>query len=99
MILSVINSFKVAEHCFGSLWLYMSFAKSWQEKRCSSQAITWQVENVLMKNFDWQVKFDVFVVSKATWMIEYNLKISLSLSLHKIRALDFPIDLHKAYYN
>ena len=32
-----------------------------------------------MKNLDWQVKFDVFVVSMATWTIEYNIKISLSL--------------------
>ena len=32
-----------------------------------------------MKYFDWQVKFDVFVVSMATWTIEYNIKISLSL--------------------
>ena len=31
---------------------YMSFAKLWQEKGCSSQAETWQVENILMKNFD-----------------------------------------------
>ena len=31
---------------------YMSFAKSWQEKGCSSQAETWQVENILMKDFD-----------------------------------------------
>ena len=45
---------------------YMSFAKSWQEKGCSSQAETWQVENILMKNFDLQVKFDIFVVSMAT---------------------------------
>ena len=30
----------------------MSFAKSWQEKGCSSQAETWQVENILMKDFD-----------------------------------------------
>ena len=77
----------------------MSFAKSWQEKGCSSQAETWQVKNILMKDFDWQVKFDVFVVSMATWTIEYNLKISLLLSLHKIRSLDFPINLHTAYYN
>ena len=35
----------------------------------------------------------------ATWTIEYNLKISLSLSLHKICSLDFPINLHTAYYN
>ena len=94
------NAVKVATHSFGSLWVYsMSFAKSWQEKGCSSQAETWQVKNTLMKNFDWQVKFDVFVVSMATWTIEYNLKISLLLSLHKIRSLDFPINLHTAYYN
>ena len=44
----------------------MSFAKSWQEKGYSSQAETWQVKNILMKDFDRQVKFDVFVVSMAT---------------------------------
>ena len=71
---------------------YRSFAKSWQEKGCSSQAETWQVKNILMKDFDWQVKFDVFVVSMATWTIEYNLKISLLLSLHKICPIDFPIN-------
>ena len=78
---------------------YMSFAKLWQEKGCSSQAETWQVENILMKDFDWQVKFDIFVVSMATWTIEYYLKISLLLSLQKIHSLDFPINLHTAYYN
>ena len=31
---------------------YMSFAKSWQEKGCSSQAETWQVKNILIKDFD-----------------------------------------------
>ena len=32
---------------------YMSFAKSWQEKGCSLQAETWQVnQNILMKDFD-----------------------------------------------
>ena len=31
---------------------YMSFAKLWQEKGCSSQAETWQVENILMNDFD-----------------------------------------------
>ena len=66
---------------------------------CSSQAETWQVKNILMKDFDWQVKFDVFVVSMATWTIEYNLKISLLLSLHKNRSLHFPINLRTAYYN
>ena len=45
---------------------YTSFGKLWQEKGCSSQAETWQVENILMKDFDSQVKFDIFVVSMAT---------------------------------
>ena len=45
---------------------YMSFANLWQEKGCSSQAETWQIENILMKDFDSQVKFDIFVVSMAT---------------------------------
>ena len=49
-----------------------------------------------MKDFDWQLKCDVFVVSVAT-CIEYNLKIALLLSLHKIRPLDFPKNLHTAY--
>ena len=78
---------------------YMSFAKSWQEKGCSSQAKTWQVNNILIRDFDWQVKCNVFVVSMAKWAIEYNLKISLLLSLRKISSLDFPINLHTAYYN
>ena len=45
---------------FGVRWLntvlavseYMSFGKSLQEKGCGSQAETWQVKNVLMKDFD-----------------------------------------------
>ena len=37
---------KVAEHCFGSLLVYMSFAKSWQEKGCGLKAETWQVKNI-----------------------------------------------------
>ena len=52
---------------------------------------------MLMKDFDWQVKCDVFVVSMATATIDHNLKISLLLSLHKIRSLDFPINLQAAY--
>ena len=31
---------------------HMSFAKSWHEKGCSSQAETWQVKTILMKDFD-----------------------------------------------
>ena len=44
----------------------ISFAKSWQEKGSSSQAETWQVKNILIKDFDRRLKFDVFVVSMAT---------------------------------
>ena len=76
----------------------MSFAKSCQKKGCSSQDKTWQVNNKLMKDFDWQVKSDVFVVFM-NMNDEYNLKISLLLSLPKIRSLDFPINLRNAYYN
>ena len=50
-----------------------------------------------MKDFDWQVKFDVFEGSMAT--IENNLKISRLLRLHKMCSLDIPITLHTAYYN
>ena len=45
---------------------YMSFAKSWLEKGCGSQAETWQLKNILMKDFDRQAQYDVFVVSMAT---------------------------------
>ena len=31
---------------------YMPFAKSWQENGCYSQAETWQVKSVLIKDFD-----------------------------------------------
>ena len=92
------EAIKVAEHSFGS-FEYMSFAKSWQEKGCCSQAETWQVKNILMNDFSWKVEFDVFVVSMATWTIENNLKTSLLLSLHQIRSLDFPFNLQTAYYN
>ena len=85
-------NFKVAEHSFGSLWVYVIY-----QIIASSQAETWQVKNILMKDFDRQVECDVFVVFMATWTIEHNLKISLLLSLHKIRSLDFPINLQAAY--
>ena len=90
--------FKVAEHSFGSLWVYV-ICQIIAKERSSSQAENWQVKNILMKHFNWQVKFGVFAVSMATWMIEYNLKISLLFSLHKIRSLDFPVNLHSAYCN
>ena len=89
-------SLKVSEHSFGSLWVYF-ICQIMARERLQLTAETWQVKNILMKDFDWQVKCDVFVVSMATWTIEYNLKISLLLSLHKIHSLDFPINLHTAY--
>ena len=77
---------------------YMSFAnKLWQGKGCSSQAGKWKT--TLKKDFDWQEKCAVFVVSMAIWTIDYCLEISLLLILHKIRSLYFPINLHIAYCN
>ena len=35
-----------------AVYEYVSFAKSWQEKGSSSQAETWQLKNILMKDFD-----------------------------------------------
>ena len=52
-----------------------------------------------MNDFDWQVKLNVFVVSRATWTIEYNLKIFLLRSFHKIPSLDFPLNLHTTIVN
>ena len=40
-------NFKVAEHSFGSLLVYV-ICQIMQEKGCSSQAETWQVKNTLM---------------------------------------------------
>ena len=48
---SFLNNLKVAEHSFDSLGVYV-ICQSWQEKGCSSQAETWQVKNILMKDFD-----------------------------------------------
>ena len=94
---------KVAEHSFGSLWVYvicqMMAREGLQLTSWNKWKIYWQVKNILMKDFDWQVKCDFFVVSMATWTIEYKLKISLLLSLQKNHSLHFPINLHTAYYN
>ena len=89
---------KVAEHSFGSLWVHV-ICQIMAIERLQLTNETWQVKNILMKGFDWQVKCDVFLVSMETWTIEYSLKISVSLSLHKILPLDFPINLHTAYCN
>ena len=65
--------FKVAEHSFGSLWLYF-FCQIMARESCSSQAESYKLfKNILMK--DWQVKFDLSIVSMTAWTIEYNLKI------------------------
>ena len=45
------TAFKVAEHSF-AVSEYMSFAKLWQETGCCSQAETWKVGNILMKDFE-----------------------------------------------
>ena len=71
--LTFFRTFKVAERSL-AVCEYMEFAKSWQEKSCGSQDDTWEVKNILMKDFDWRVKCDVVFVSMATWTIEYNLK-------------------------
>ena len=65
--------FKVAEHSFGSLWVYF-FYQIMARESCSSQAESYKLfKNILMK--DWLVKFELSVVSMTAWMIEYNLKI------------------------
>ena len=65
--------FKVAEHSFGSLWVYF-FCQIMARESCSSQAESYKLfKNTLMK--DWLVKFELSVVSMTAWMIEYNLKI------------------------
>ena len=90
--------YKVAEHSFGSLWVYIIFQIMARERL---QPTSWNLasEQYTDERFEWQVKFDVFVVSMSTWTIENNLKISLLPSLQNICSLDFPINLHTAYYN
>ena len=89
---------KVAEHSFGSLWLCVIcqimardrlLLTSWNlaSEKCTD-------ERFWLTGKSW--RFRSFHGNRT---IEYNLKISLFLSLHKIRSLDFPINLHTAYYN
>ena len=72
-LIRVSEEFELSE--FELRWLntvlavceYISIAKLWQEKSCILQAAeTWQVKNVLIKDFDWRVKCAVLVVSMAT---------------------------------
>ena len=37
---------------------YVSFAKSWREQGCTSQAETWQVKNIPIKDFSHYLKYD-----------------------------------------
>ena len=70
--LVVAEPFKVAEHSFDSLWVYVICQIKARERL---QLTSWNLasKNILMKEFDWEIKCDVFVVSMATWTIEYNL--------------------------
>ena len=88
----------MAELSFGSLWVYVICQIVERERL---QLTSWNLASEKYTDEgSWLTgKIDVFVVSMTTWTIEYNLKISLLLSLHKIRSLDFPINLHTAYYN
>ena len=83
---------------FGSLWVYVICQIMTQGRL---QLTSWNLtsEKYTDERFNWPEKLGVFAVSIATWTIEYNTKISLLLSLHKIRSLDFPINLHTAYYS
>ena len=92
----IILPLKVAEHCFGSLWVYVICQITARER---FQLTSWNLagEKFTDERLWLTGKFDVFVVSMAIQTIKYNLKISLLLSLHKIRSLDFPINLHTAY--
>ena len=89
---------------------YGGWTKNWQfVSICNLQIMarerlrltSWNLgnEKYTDERFDWQVKCDVFVDSMAPWTIEYNLNISLLLSLHKIRSSDFPTNFQTAYYN
>ena len=90
-------SVKVAEHSFGSLWVYVICQIMARE---GLQLTSWNLasEKYTDERFWLTGKVVVFVVSVATWTIEYNLKISLLLSLQKTPSLDFPINLHVANY-
>ena len=91
-------SIKVAEHSFGSLWVNVICQIMARERL---QLTSWNLASEKYTDErSWLTgKIWRFVVSMATWTIEYNLKISILLSLHKIRSLDFPINLQTAYYN
>ena len=86
---------KVAEHSFDSFWVYV-FCQIMARERL--QLTIWNLasEKYTAESFDGRAKCDVFM---ETWPTEYNLEMSFLLSLHKIPSLDFPINLHIAYYN
>ena len=90
---------KVAEHSFVSLWVQAICQIMARE---GFQLTSWNLaSDKYTDKWFWLTgkisRFRSFHGNMKT--IEYNLKISLLLSLHKIRSLDFPINLYTAYYN
>ena len=68
-------------HSFGCLCVYVICQIMARERlQLTSRNLAIAKINMLMKDFDWQVKCDACGVAMATWTIEYNLKISLFLS-------------------
>ena len=72
----------------------MSFAKSWQEKGWNLASEKYIDERFLLTGKIW--RFRSFRGNMCDWIQPLNLT---SISLRKIRSLDFPVNLHTAYYN
>ena len=89
---------KVAEHSFGSLWVYI-ICQIMARESCSSQAESYKLKNILMKDFDWLLEFDFPQFPWQHERLNTILKFLLLLSLRNIHSLDFSINLHTAYYN
>ena len=89
---------KVAEHSFGSLWVYI-ICQIMARESCSSQAESYKLKNILMKDFDWPLEFDFPQFPWQHERLNTILKFLLLLSLRNIRSLDFSINLHTAYYD
>ena len=91
---SANSLFKVFEHSFGSLWVYVICQIMTKERL---QLTSWKLasEKYTDESF-WSTgkmwRFRCFHGNMNDW-------IQLLLSLHKIRSLDFPINLRTAYYN
>ena len=85
---------KVVEHSFGSLCVHVICQIMARERL---QLTSWNlaVEKYTDKRFWLTGKMWRFCSFRGNMN---NLKLSLFLSLHKICSLDFPINLHTAYY-